>query len=519
MGNPAKGKALVMELPVDLTSQLVDKINNLQSSVKTDYLKEMVMSKFVSSDTDPAEVRRNRAIFKWLCAEQDNAATNDRLLTTHPEFEIIPGVKFGPFVEWCRETIRDIVGDTPPIEALIGSFSGGASTSRSRTRSHPAFKYAGKAHVTARCLEWWNLLGDELPGWLAGPDPLQIEVVTGNVLFTVPKKTDIDRVACKEPDLNMFIQKGVGNYFRNCLRRVGINLNDQSKNQSLAREGSVTGRLATLDLSSASDSVTSELVALFLPEVWHCLLDASRCQVTIIDGEEHRNHMFSSMGNGFTFELESLLFLVLTRATAYFTRTRGVVSIYGDDIICHTDMSRPLISVLNYFGFQVNTEKSYIEGPFRESCGGHYYDGVDITPFYIREPIVRLDLLIDVANKLRKWSEFPYGGVLDPEAEEIWLWLKSFVPRCLWGGVDTSFKYQLVSRDTPECRISEETKRSGTGIGGYFHWLNATWDREGLFDGVATSSRSTSLGRFRLKRARISTVSRLEHVFHHEIHA
>lgn len=512
-----KSKAFSMDLPYDLTTQLVDKVSALQSSVKADYLKEKMLSKFVSDDTDPPIVRRNRAIFKWLCAEQDNEATNDRLLLTHEEYNILPRVAYGRFVEWCREAIRDIIGDSPPVEALIGSFSGGASTSRPRTKSHPAFKYAGKAHITPRCLEWWNLLGDEAPGWLGEQGILLIEEVPGNVLFTVPKKTDIDRVACKEPDLNMFIQKGVGTYFRKCLRRAGINLNDQSRNQSLARLGSVTGKLATLDLSSASDSVTTELVFQLLPETWYTLLDASRCHITVIDGDEHRNHMFSSMGNGFTFELESLLFFVISRAVAHFTNTRGVVSVYGDDIICNSDMAQDLVVVLNYFGFQVNLDKSYFEGPFRESCGGHYHDGFDITPFYIGEPIRRMDDLIDVANKLRRWAHSPYFGVLDPEVEEIWLWLKGHIPRCLWGGVDLSFKYQLVSRDTPEMRLAEEVKRTGTGIGGYFHWLNATWDREGTSDGVATSRRSANLGRYRLKRSRISTVNRLDHLFLHEI--
>jgi len=186
----------------------------------------------------------------------------------------------------------------------------------------------------------------------------------------------------------MFIQKGIGNYFRKCLRTHNINLNDQSINRSLAREGSITGKLATLDLSSASDSVSMGLVALLLPECWCTLLDSVRSPVTIIDGDEHLNHMYSSMGNGFTFELESLLFFAITKACCYFRGSRGVVSVYGDDIICPTDVVPELTYALSFFGFSVNSEKSYDSGPFRESCGGHYYDGFDITPFYIRKPIL-----------------------------------------------------------------------------------------------------------------------------------
>jgi len=356
-----------------------------------------------------------------------------------------------------------------------------------------------------------------MPGWLGVGDALDIEIVPGNVLFTVPKKTDIDRVACKEPDLNMFIQKGIGSYFRKSLRRIGINLNDQSINRSLARVGSITGELATLDLSSASDSVSESLVALLLPEIWFTLLDAVRCQVTIIDGEEHRNHMFSSMGNGFTFELESLLFYTLARATAFFTGTRGRISVYGDDIICPTDMSSSLIWVLQYFGFSINPEKSFVEGPFRESCGGHYHNGLDITPFYIRKPIQTMEDLIDVANKLREWSEVDGVGCLDPETEEIWFWLKSFIPNELWGGSDTQFKYQLVSPDTSCMRLAETNDTIDAGLGGYYHWLNATWDRTYLNDGVSTSSFSRSRNKLRVRRVRIPTVPRLRALFHREI--
>jgi hypothetical protein len=553
---PKKGLPFQMDLPFDLTTQLVDKLNSLCDDPKGRYLKAQLMTKFVSKDTDPAPLRRQRAIEKWLSIEVKNEETNERIITTHEDYQILPHVPFKVFVEWCRRFVVEIIGEIPPESSLVGAFSGGASTSRKRTKSHPAQKYAGKAHVTPRCLPWWESAKTLMPGWTTvenpyfgpfkpvqdwvidgvyspakhGPFnwvprrittdtfPLVIEEVKGNVLFTVPKKSDIDRVACKEPDINMFIQKGVGSFLRRRLRRFGIDLNDQSRNRGLARIGSVTGELATLDLSSASDSVTTELVNLLLPTFWFTLLDASRCHVTIIDGDEHQNHMFSSMGNGFTFELESLLFFVLCKAVAYFTGTRGVVSIYGDDIICPTEMCHDVSSVLKYFGFSLNQDKSFFNGPFRESCGGHFYNGFDITPFYIGEPIVRMDKLIDVANKLREWADYKDGStILNPEAEEIWLWLKSFVPRCLWGGVDTSFKYQLVSHDTPEKRLKEESDSSGTGIGGYFHWLNATWDRDFASDGISTSRRTTATGRFRLKRALPSAVNRLETYFFSEI--
>jgi hypothetical protein len=493
-----------MVMPEGLTETFLEKIKELRPAVKTDHLKTEITSKFVSSDTAPPQLRMDRAIDKWLTTEQQNEQTNIRLLETHEEFNILPRVTYVRFVEFCRDLIVQIIGETPPLDAIIGSFSGGASTSRKRTHGHPSLKYLGKAHATSRCMDLFeDCIKEEIPIWLGeGVDLISIEVVPGNVMFTVPKKTDIDRVSCKEPDLNMFVQKGIGNFLRRrLLSRAGISLNDQSKNRKLARIGSIDGSLATLDLSSASDSVTTALVAEMLPVCWYTLLDSVRSPVTLVRGEEHVNEMFSSMGNGYTFELESLLFYVITRATVYFEGIKGIVSIYGDDIICPTPVVRELTWTLKYFGFTVNLEKSFYEGPFRESCGGHYWDGIDITPFYLKRPIKTLPDLMHMANQLRHWARIPGTDVLDPEVEEIWYWLKSLVPKSLWGGVDTSFKYQLVSDDKPKYRLHEETESRETGIGGYLHWLNTTWDRNGpILEGVETSERSIGIKQFRYKK-------------------
>lgn len=508
------------EMPADLIMKRIeDWVKDLQPSFKNDYLRNEIFSKFVSSTTDSALVRQTRAINKWLATERENEATNDRLLTTPEDFNILPRVSLARFLTFCRDLVIEIIGETAPIESLIGTFSGGASTSRNRTESHPASKYLGRAHVTQRAFDLWcDVITPEMVGWMSD-DPLEYEIVQGNVMFTVPKKTDIDRCACKEPDVNMFVQKGIGLFLRKSLRSIGINLNDQSINRSLARIGSMDGTLATLDLSSASDSVTTGLVATLLPVSWYTLLDSVRSPVTILpDGEAHRNEMFSSMGNGYTFELESLIFLTLTRATAYFTGSRGRVSVYGDDIIYPSSMTTALTYVLQFFGFSVNPDKSFDSGPFRESCGGHYYNGVDITPFYVRKPVTTLVDVIHLANQLREWADPKNGlSVLDWEAYDLWSWLKSLVPPCLWGGGDTSFKYQLVSPDASSHRLSEETRRRSTRTGGYYHWLNATWDRETLLEGVSTSTRTDGTSRFRYRKLREQAVPRLPSVFYEEI--
>lgn len=448
-------------------------LSQVGSQLKLDYLVSEVFKKFVSSETDPADVRRQRAINKWLSVEQQNQSTNERLLNVDDGYHIMPRVTWASFRDKVSSIVESVIGTVPPDEVLLGGFSGGASTSRLRACSHPADKFVGEADVTPRALDHAISLLVEAKAWLRYGHP-SLRIVDSNVLFTVDKSTVIDRCAAKEPDLNMYMQKGVGNFFRDRLRRHGIDLNDQSRNRGLARLGSLNGSLATLDLSSASDSVTTQVVFEFLPICWYGLLSDLRSESTDIDGEVHVNQMFSSMGNGFTFELESLLFYAIARSVAFFLGASGHISVYGDDIICPVDMSQDLMWVLSFLGFSPNEEKSHTSGGFRESCGGHYFYGSDVTPFYINRPIELMTDLIEVLNKIRNWSdESLYGGILDPSLEALWLYGKGMVPRRLWGGTDLGSNSQLVTpHDLPMDRLIPVSKRRSTGVGGYIHRLS-----------------------------------------------
>ncbi|DAD51104.1 TPA_asm: RNA-directed RNA polymerase [ssRNA phage SRR7976300_3] len=464
------------KLHQDQSNIIRDLLGHLSPCPKNDYLRDHAFSKFVSSDTAPSVVRRARAINKWLATEKNNEATNERLLMVDPEYNILPRVTYSAFMRKVVDITTGIIGEIPPDVSDLGRFSGGASTSRSRASSHPSMKFTGEADVTERCRE----IGEDLIGtssqdlWVRLRGSNELTTVDGNVLFVVPKNSDIDRCACKEPDINMYLQLGAGRFIRSALRREGINLNDQQVNNDLAREGSITGDLATLDLSSASDSITREFVFQSIPIFWFTLLDSLRCHITTIDGEKHVNEMFSSMGNGFTFELESLLFYAVAKAVAYVTGTPGRISVYGDDLIVPTQMSHDLIFVLQFLGFGVNEDKSFVEGPIRESCGGHYYNGATITPFYVRKPIITLIDCIHIANQLRLWSRST-SGILDEETEAVWLSLASMVPKRFWGGHDHGSPYRLVSVWQPDnpCSLVPMRDTEDTGVGGYLHFLDS----------------------------------------------
>lgn len=218
--------------------------------------------------------------------------------------------------------------------------------------------------------------------------------VRGNRFTTVPKDATKDRGIAIEPGLNIWIQLGIGSAIRRRLRRVGVDLQEgQSLHNELARRASIDGGMATIDLSNASDTVGKELVSRLLPPDWYQLLDDARSRFTRLGGTWYRLEKFSSMGNGFTFELETLVFYALSLAAGATS-----VSVYGDDIIVNSSSGADVISVLRFFGFTPNPRKTFLTGAFRESCGGDYFLGWKCSPLRIRKDPVTPTDWIDLAN-------------------------------------------------------------------------------------------------------------------------
>lgn len=263
--------------------------------------------------------------------------------------------------------------------------TGGASTQRSRATSSVKNKWSDQHDVTREAAEILQCINS------ANGHTTQImTLVPGAESFTVPKDAKTDRLIFKEPQGNMFLQKGLGLMIRRRLLKEGIDLNDQSINQRLSSD---LGN-ATVDLSNASNLISRQVVALLLQHSdprWHFMLDAVRSHKVLVDDTYHVLEMFSGMGNGFTFELESLIFYCIAHSADLLERTNNtftkgrVVSIYGDDIIVKKEVYDTLCIGLQYCGFRVNMLKSYASGPFRESCGAHWYHGIDVTPVYFKD--------------------------------------------------------------------------------------------------------------------------------------
>jgi hypothetical protein len=214
----------------------------------------------------------------------------------------------------------------------------------------------------------------------------EIVLDTANLLFG-EKNAKTHRPICIEPLLNGFVQLAIGGFLKERLRvRAKQDLSDQQRNQLLAEEASMKGHLATIDLSSASDTLAFSVVFDLLPEEWVDLLASFRTGHMSYGGREYELEKFSSMGNGYTFELESLIFWALSSAcTELSGADRDLVSVYGDDIIVPVKAVDLLMASLTWCGFNLNREKSFWTGKFRESCGADWLDGDAVRPVFKKD--------------------------------------------------------------------------------------------------------------------------------------
>lgn len=206
--------------------------------------------------------------------------------------------------------------------------------------------------------------------------------VRGNRFASVPKDATKNRGICTEPGLNVWAQLALGECMKQRLLRRGLDLEEgQDFHRRMAKEASRDGHHATLDLSNASDTICKELVRLLLPSDWYGVLDDLRSPETMIQGRWVVLEKFSSMGNGCTFELETLVFASLAHAMG--GRVGFDSWVYGDDMIVPSRLAASLVKLLQLSGFTINQKKSYLDGSFRESCGGDYLNGADVRPYFL----------------------------------------------------------------------------------------------------------------------------------------
>lgn len=183
-------------------------------------------------------------------------------------------------------------------------------------------------------------------------------------------------------------------------RVVSLQLRDQSINRRIACLGSKNPELyATLDLKDASDRISLHLVEfLFKGTTLLEDLKAVRATHVEVDGECHELHMHAPMGSACCFPVMGMSLWALATATMWTLDCERHVDphaalpskkelywatkpfVFGDDVIVPTAYIDAIRIIYSVCGLQINERKTFFGHSFRESCGGEYYKGVDISP-------------------------------------------------------------------------------------------------------------------------------------------
>lgn len=255
--------------------------------------------------------------------------------------------------------------------------------------------------------------------------------VEGVRIFFAPKKAEISRVCGTESNLGMIVQKAAGEFIE---QRLGmfykVYLDKQPDfNRELARIGSLDGSIGTIDLESASDSIMLRLCELALPRGFlKTVMMMSRSRVAILpDGSQLELKMMSTMGNGFTFPLQTLIFSCVVRSVYDLMGfpsncPRTQFGVFGDDICVRREAYEFVCRMLTKLGFKVNVGKSFNTGLFRESCGHDYFAGVNVRGVYIRS-LESSQHVYSAINRLTRWSAL-HGVRLTRTIQTLLTWTR-----------------------------------------------------------------------------------------------
>lgn len=312
--------------------------------------------------------------------------------------------------------------------------------------------------------------------------------VVGGVFGSVPKSYETERSIETQPALEMWAQKGIATIMAHYVRaKYGVDLATQPEiNKELARRGSVSDSNVTIDLTEASNRISYRFIQQCLAgtDVLGRISEARVVATLMPWGEYIDLHMCSTMGNGYTFILETAVFLAVVEA-AYLAHGENLArmprlnfssmpdrvndwvkhstsssskedeappdltevelpswGVFGDDIIVPKSVSATTEFYLGIVGAEVNRRKSFFSGLFRESCGGDFFNGVNVRAVYcrsIKSPQDKVSLI----NRLCRWTA-------------TWGIPLRRVCRYLWAGVNEKLVVPLHESDDAGLKCSSK---------------------------------------------------------------
>ncbi len=339
--------------------------------------------------------REYKAYQKYIQCEHEITVANELLsqrdLTT---FGLISDILYGSKLQSVNSAIENLEhvprhGSGATADRIVANAKYDITTWHTRLETYfPADFF---------CIPSWNYIEK-----LESIDFVEPGAEHPSRVISVPKTLKTPRIIAIEPVCMQYAQQSILELLVPALEhnsfKGSLGFSDQSPNREFAMSSSKDGRLATLDLSEASDRVHNQLVKRMLRSLPALQGATQACRSTTAD-VPHFGVIplvkFASMGSALCFPMEAMTFLVIVvkgileaknvRITKdAIDRVLGRVRIYGDDIIVPVEYAQSVMRELEIFGLLVNKNKTFVTGKFRESCGMDAYDGVDVTPVYVR---------------------------------------------------------------------------------------------------------------------------------------
>lgn len=227
---------------------------------------------------------------------------------------------------------------------------------------------------------------------------------THSVLRRVPKTMKGPRLIAKEPTCHMWIQQSIRlwlqDHMQDTLLVHCLDLKDQSGSQRLALAGSLDGSYATMDLKSASDRISTQLVQRIFRRNYTLLGPLIACRTRYLSNPLDKRYdsliklrKFSTQGSALTFPVQSIIFSIVCIGVGRYLNKRMKlkeiarrVRVFGDDIIVPNHWEPFVRTALEILGLKVNMAKTFSAGNFRESCGMDAFQGYDVTPPHVNHP-------------------------------------------------------------------------------------------------------------------------------------
>ena len=375
-----------------------------------------------------AKVRRNvRSIFKSIHYDLADAWWGPKSnLSTKDDVSYL-------FKERCRVTVY------PGTEKLVASL-----LLRQRAQYEKYFKWAqsylGQAPTQQEL--FWFTVGT-------------FRRVRGAKFTSVFKSNTQRRGIAIEASGNTLIQRVASGAARLALRKnLGIDLDTLAD----VHRDRICGPVATIDFSSASDSIHKDDLSFFgFPRWYRDLCFAGRAPFTCFRGESVYNRVLSSMGNTATFETMTVLLTAIARVFD------PNATVFGDDVIIADEQAESFIkAITSLTNFKVNTEKSFWGGDHvRESCGAYYVRGYGYVTSYKANAVTKLSSAVALANKVLLTARATHDSELREKALKLHVELVRTLRAHLKDGPEVSFLPEYLMSTT---WVNEKLNRNGRRV-------------------------------------------------------